>query len=161
MGTTMHMSKSRNFPVAVAEAFDRLLPMPLSDLFTRWCGPIPPVKGTQQDGIWGTVGQQRVVRFVGPGSVRETLVRVDRPGEFSYQLSEPTGPLALLVARVEGRWVFEPAGAGVRITWSWDVQPRSRAARVALPAFARFWRGYARGALERLEGILLSSQESS
>jgi hypothetical protein len=77
------------------------------------------------------------------------------------RLSEPTGPLALIVARVEGRWVFEPAGTGVRITWSWDVEPRNRAAHQALPAFARFWRGYARGALEGLEGILLSSQEST
>jgi hypothetical protein len=161
MGTTIHMSKSRTFPVTVEEAFDRLLPMPLEALFTRWCGPIPPVRSTEQNGIWGTAGQRRVVRFVGPGSVLETLVRVDRPHEFSYELSEPTGPLALIVARVQGRWAFEPAGTGVRITWSWDVEARNRAARQALPAFARFWRGYARGALEGLEGILLSSQEST
>ncbi len=134
--------------------------MPLGDLFTRWYGPIPPVRGTEQDGIWGTAGQQRVVRFVGPGSARETLVRVDRPREFSYELSEPTGPLALLIARVEGCWAFELAGTGVRITWSWDVESRSLAARVALPVFVRCWRGYARGALERLEGVLLSPQEA-
>ena len=155
----MHLSKSRTFPVDVAEAFDRLLPMPLGDLFTRWCGPIPPVRGTEQDGIWGTAGQQRVVRFVGPGSARETLVGVDRPHEFSYELTEPTGPLSLLVARVKGRWAFEPAGTGVRITWSWDVAPRGRVARLALPAFAHFWTGYARAALEGLEGTLLARDE--
>jgi Polyketide cyclase / dehydrase and lipid transport len=94
MGTTIHMSKSWTFPVTVEEAFDRLLPMPLEALFTRWCGPIPPVRSTEQNGIWGTAGQRRVVRFVGPGSVRETLVRVDQPHEFSYELSEPTGPAA-------------------------------------------------------------------
>lgn len=156
MGTTMRMSRSRTFPVAVEEAFDRLLPMPLGDVFTRWYGPIPPVRGTEQDGTWGTAGQQRVVRFVGPGSARETLVRVDRPHEFRYELTEPTGPLALLVARVKGCWAFEPAGTGVRVTWSWDVAPRSRAARLALPAFAACWRGYAQGALEGLEGTLVT-----
>jgi hypothetical protein len=149
------MAASRTFPVPVADAFDRLLPMPLDELFRTWYGPIPPIRGTVQHGVWGTVGQQRVVVFAGPGRVRETLVEVDRPHAFGYRLSEPTGPLALLIAGVEGRWSFEPAGTGVRITWSWQVSPRSRAAAVALPVFARLWRAYARAALARLEHLLL------
>jgi hypothetical protein len=153
------MSQSRTFPIAVAEAFDRLLPMPLSDLFASWYGPIPPIRATVQEGEWGTPGQERAVVFAGPGGVRETLIQVDRPRVFSYELSEPTGPLATLIARVEGRWMFEPAGTGVRITWSWDVHPRNRMAGVALPVFARLWKGYAKAALTRLEGLLLSSRE--
>ena len=42
MVTMVHMSASRTFPATVEEAFDRLLPMSLEALFTRWWGPIPP-----------------------------------------------------------------------------------------------------------------------
>jgi len=158
--TIMRMEQSRAYPVAIDEAFDRLLPLPLTELFTTWSGPIPPVRATEQEGVWGSPGQQRLVLFTGPGSVRETLIRVDRPRMFSYELREPTGPLALLVARVEGQWRFEPAGTGVRITWAWDVQPRGRVARAGLSVFAWFWRRYAQAALTRLEGLLLSPQVS-
>ena len=150
----VRMAQSRTFPVPVAEAFDQLLPMPLSDLFAGWYGPIPPVRATIQDGVWGTPGEQRTVVFVGPGSVQEDLVKVDRPHEFRYELTRPTGPLALLIARVHGRWAFAPAGTGTRITWSWDVEARNRMAHLAMPVFARLWRGYARAALDRLEGLL-------
>jgi hypothetical protein len=155
------MTRSRTFPVPVAEAFDRLLPMPLSDLFTGWYGPIPPVGATVQDGEWGVPGQRRTVVFVGPGSVQEELLDVDRPHEFRYELSRPTGPLALLVRRVRGSWAFTPEGTGTRITWSWDVEARNRAARAALPAFARLWQGYARNSLNRLKALLLEPPPSA
>jgi len=158
MSAVTRMSLSRTFPVPVTEAFDRLLPMPLSDLFIAWYGPIPPVRATVQEGAWGSPGQQRLVVFTGPGSVQESLVQVDRPCGFSYELGQPTGPLAVLISRVNGSWTFAPAGTGVRITWSWDAEPRSRTARALMPVFARLWRGYARGALARLEGLLLDTK---
>ena len=157
MTPTVHMTHSGVFPIPVADAFDQLLPMPLSDLFATWYGPIPPIKATVQGGIWGNAGQERTVVFVGPGSVHEELLHVDRPHEFRYELTRPTGPLALVVARVNGSWVFTPAGSGTRITWVWKVEPRNRVTQAAMPVFAALWRGYARASFSRLEGLLRSS----
>lgn len=103
---------------------------------------------------WGTVHEQRTVHLRGPGTMRETLVAVDRPHAFAYELGRITGPLALLVTSVRGRWSCEPAGTGTRVTWTWDVTPRP-AARPLMPAFARLWQGYARLALAELEAYLL------
>jgi hypothetical protein len=117
-------------------------------------GPFPPIRRTEQVDPWGTVGQQRRIVFVGPGDVRETLVAVTRPHSFGYELTDPSGPLALLIATVNGRWDFDPAPLGVRVTWSWQVHARNRAARAFLPLVAFFWRGYARAGLARLELLL-------
>lgn len=138
----------------VENAFDRVLPMPLNQIFAGWYGPFPPIRRTEQVDPWGTVGQQRRIVFVGPGDVRETLVAVTRPHSFGYELTDPSGPLALLIATVNGRWDFDPAPLGVRVTWSWQVHARNRAARAFLPLVAFFWRGYARAGLARLELLL-------
>jgi Polyketide cyclase / dehydrase and lipid transport len=151
------MERSRTYPVPVAEAFDQLLPMPLSDLFTSWYGPIPRIRTTIQNGVWGTAGQQRTVVFAGPGSVQEHLVAIDRPHEFRYELSRPTGPMALLITRVHGTWAFSPVNAGTRITWAWEVEARNRMAQAVMPVFARLWNGYARAAFDRLERLLLDT----
>jgi hypothetical protein len=94
------------------------------------------------------------VVFVGPGSARETLVDVDRPHHFDYRLTDPSGPLAALVKLVDGTWRFEPAGTGVRITWSWEVHPRNAVTAALLPLLAWFWRRYADAALARLQELL-------
>ena len=59
-----------------------------------------------------------------------------------------------LASSIDGLWSFEKAGTGVRITWSWTVRPASSATSLLMPAFGRMWQGYARQALEQLEGLL-------
>ena len=152
------MQFSRTYPLTVEQAFDALLPTPLRELFNRRYGPIPPIRSVEQPAEpWGTVGQQRTVRLADGGSMREELTRVDRPNAFGYVLSDVTGPMKPLAARVEGLWSFEPAGSGVRITWSWVVHPASAVGRAAMPVFARLWRGYARRAMERIEELLVTT----
>lgn len=158
MPETTHLEYSRTYPLTVEQAFDGVLPMPLERLFNRRYGPIPPIKSV--DGPpdrWGTVGQERTVHLADGGSMREKLTRVDRPHAFGYVLSDVAGPMKSLAARVEGRWSFEPAGTGTRITWSWTVQPASALGGLAMPVFGRLWRGYARQAMERIEDLLVTS----
>jgi Polyketide cyclase / dehydrase and lipid transport len=88
--------------------------------------------------------------------MREELTQVDAPHSFGYVLSEITGPMSPLVSRVDGEWLFAPAGTGTTVTWRWAIQPQSRLAAPALPVFGRIWRGYARQALEDLSGQLVS-----
>lgn len=150
------MSRSRTYPVAVDDAFARMLPLPLEDLFDRRFGPIPPITRVEQDGVWSTTGQVRTIHTSDGGEMREELTSVEPPHVFTYDLRPQAGPMKPVIAQVEGVWRFEPVGTGCRITWTWTVHPTSKATAAALPLFARAWQGYARRALDRLEGLLLA-----
>jgi hypothetical protein len=151
-----HLEASRTYPVSVEQAFDAVLPMPLPELFRHRYGPLPPIRSTSGfTEPWGTVGQARTITLSDGGTMREELTTVDRPSRFTYRISEVTGAMKPLVTGLDGGWAFEPAGTGVRVTWTWDVHPASTAAGYLMPVFGRLWRGYARQALENLEGALL------
>lgn len=150
------MEQSRAIPVSPEDAFAKTLTLPLPLIFRRWFGPIGPVKSVHPTATWGTVGQTRTVTQVGGGSMLEELTLVEAPREFAYTLTDFTGPLAPLVAKVEGEWLFAPAGTGTEVTWRWLVHPKSDVSARALPVFARAWRGYARQGLEELSRQLLS-----
>ena len=87
--------------------------------------------------------------------MRETLTLLDEPHAFGYTISHITGMLKPLVSGAAGRWSFDPAGTGVRVTWAWDLEPTAALGRVAMPVFARLWSGYARQAMEQLEQLLV------
>jgi hypothetical protein len=144
--------------VPVEEAFDRTMAMPLPDLFRARYAAIPPIAEVRgQMGEWRDVGQTRTIVLQGPGggSLLETLVSVDRPSSFGYELTDIKGPMKPLVGRVEGRWSFAPAGTGTRVTWEWTVHPASSGAARAMGAFARMWQGSARLAFQALEEHLV------
>ena len=152
---TVTLSESRAVPVPVDEAFDRVLPHPLPEIFRRRRLAIPPIKAVRdQSGEWGTVGQTRTIVTADGGTVLETLTSDNRPHSFGYTISDVRGPMKPLIANADGLWSFEPAGTGTRITWTWVLTPTA-AGRVLMPAFGAMWRGYARQALEEVEGILL------
>ncbi len=153
---TLELQQSRTYPVPVEDAFTRTLAAPLELVMSRRYGVLPPVRRVRdQVGPWGTPGQTRVIELADGGSMREELLTVVPEEEFRYRITEVTGPMTALVTSLDGRWGFEPAGTGVRVTWSWSVPPRGSAARLLMPAFARLWRGYARQALEQLEPLIL------
>jgi hypothetical protein len=156
MSQPLVVEQSRAIPVDPEQAFKATLPMPLTTLFRRWYGPIPPIKQVLgQAGEWATVGQTRTVVLAGGGGMREELTRVDLPRSFGYTLSDIKGPLAPLVSTVEGEWIFGPLGTGTEVTWRWTIHPRSALAAPALPVFGRLWRGYARQSLDELSNQLV------
>ena len=70
MASTVAVQQSRVIAVGVDDAFAGTLPIPLTTIFSRWYGPIPPVAEVRdQEGEWGTPGQTRVVAFKGPGEM--------------------------------------------------------------------------------------------
>src|ERR1700758_1377102 len=155
VATSLVVDQSRVVPIPAEEAFSRTLPAPLPNLFRRWHGPIPPVKGVrEQTGAWDAAGQTRTVLLAGGASMREELPGVDPPRSFDYRLTKINGPMALLVDHVVGEWIFAPAAGGTEITWRWDIYPRSPLTSWALPLFGRIWQGYARQALRDLSAML-------
>src|SRR5689334_6381500 len=56
------VEQSRTIPMGQADVFRDMVPMPLPELFSKWYGPIPPIKETRdQTGDWDAVGQSRTV----------------------------------------------------------------------------------------------------
>src|SRR3954447_16195100 len=111
----LELSASRTYPAPVERAFDVVLPTPLPELFSRRYAALPPIREVRdQDGEWGTVGQTRTIVLADRGTMRETLVSVDRPRSFGYRISDIAGPMKPLAASVDGLWTFEAAGTGVR-----------------------------------------------
>ncbi len=156
MNAPRHLEYSRTFPIPVVDAFDAVLPSPLPEVFARRYGVLPPIRDVRdQVGEWGSVGQTRTILLADGGSMREELTRVERPHRFGYRITEVTGPMKLLASGLEGEWSFGPAGTGVRITWAWELHPASGPAGLAMPAFGRFWRGYARQGMEEIERLLV------
>ena len=152
----LELKATRTYPVPVERAFDQLLPTPLPDLFRRRYAALPPVREVRdQTGEWGTVGQTRTIVLADRGTMRETLLSVDRPRSFGYRISDVSGPMKPLASSIDGLWTLDEVGTGVRVTWAWTLYPASSAAGLLMPAFARMWRGYARQALDELERILV------
>lgn len=155
---TVKLSQSRAVPVPVEEAFDRVLPHPLPEVFRRRSLAIPPIKDVRgQVGEWGSAGETRTIVLADGGTMLETLTDVQRPHDFGYTITNVTGAMKPLVSTAVGRWSFTPAGTGTRITWTWELTPTSLG-RLAMPAFGAMWNGYARKALEEIERILLTQK---
>ena len=121
------------YPVTVEHAFD-VTPLPLPDLFSRRYAAIPPIRGVRdQQGAWGTVGQTRTIRLADGGSIRETLLSVDRPRvhlpAHRHQRADEAagdrgrGSLALRAGRRQG-----PGALG------WTLRPRGPLGRAAMPS---------------------------
>jgi hypothetical protein len=155
MSRTLAVQQSRVIPVSVDHAFAGTLPIPLTTIFSRRYGPIPPIREVRdQVGEWGTVGQTRVVLLTGGGSMHEELTSVDPPRSFGYVLTDISGPMALLVGRADGEWRFTPSGSATTVTWRWNIHARSGLTAPLLPVLGLLWKGYARQALETLSGLL-------
>jgi hypothetical protein len=156
MTTEVQFRYSRTFPADVEPAFDKVLPYDLTKLFDRRYAAIPPIRSVRdQIGAWGTPGQARTIVLSDGGTMREELLEVSRPDRFGYRITGITGPMKPMVASLDGVWAFEPAGTGVRITWSWSVQPAGRLGSLAMPLFRRMWLGYARKGFDNIEQLLL------
>jgi hypothetical protein len=157
---TITVEQSRAIPIGLQQAFDVTLPMPLTAIFSRRYGLLPPIKEVRgQDGVWGQVGQTRTVVTTDGGTMRELLTEVDAPHSFSYLLSDISGPMRPLVDSIDGRWEFATQGTGTLITWRWTLHPKGLGAYI-MPLITLMWRGYARQALELLSEQLLAADSA-
>lgn len=155
------IAHSRAIPVGPGRAFEVTLPIPLTDIFSRRYGLLPPVKEVRgQEGPWGQVGQSRTVLTTDGGTMRERLTDVDVPHSFTYLLSDISGPLRPLVDSIDGRWEFASRGTGTVITWRWTLHPSGVIAARIVPLIGLMWQGYARQALELLSERLLTLEDA-
>jgi Polyketide cyclase / dehydrase and lipid transport len=157
---TITVEQSIAIPIELQQAFDVTLPIPLTAIFSRRYGLLPPIKEVRgQDGIWGQVGQTRTVVTTDGGTMRELLTEVDSPHSFSYLLSDISGPMRPLVDSIDGRWEFVTQGATTLITWRWTLHPKGLG-RYVMRLITLMWRAYARQALDLLSEQLLAADSA-
>src|ERR1700722_13197919 len=113
---TVTVEQFRAIPIELSRAFELTLPMPLTAVFSRRYGLLPPVKEVRgHEGVWGRGGETRTVGTTDGGAMRELLTEVDAPHSFSYRLDEISGPISPLVTSIDGQWEFTPYGTGTLI----------------------------------------------
>ena len=155
MANPVSVDQSRAIPATQEDAFAAALAITLPTLLYRRYGPFPPIKAVEGQTRWAEAGDGRTIVPAGGGSMRETLTGVDAPRSFGYAITDITGPMAMLVDRIDGRWTFRPQGTGTGVTWGWTLHPKSALSVPVVPVLARIWHGYARQALESLSDYLL------
>jgi hypothetical protein len=158
-GVTSRFEKSRLFAGAdLSAAFDVVRLSPLPEVFPARVGLMPNVTSVSEatEPEWASMlGQSRRIHTGDGGSTKETLVGLDAPNSFSYELSEISGPLRFLVRGLTGRWSCAAESGGTRVTWTWDVEPRSVLTAPLLPVLGRFWQPFAAKALELMDARLV------
>jgi hypothetical protein len=146
---------SRIVSVEPDVAFDRLMNVPLTDVFNRRYAALPAVtEVTDQPADWGLVGQTRTIVLADGGRLHETLTDIERPHSFAYRLDGIEGPLRHFVHTIDGVWTIDPEDRGSRIAWAWTFYPKASPARLTTSVIGRMWMGYADRALMELEAIL-------
>lgn len=130
-------------------AFDVIAPIDLSLIFTGM-GPLPAVRGVRdQSGPWNTPGATRKPELSDGSTATERLIEYTRPHSFAYEITDFTGPLRLLVAKVRGEWTMTPDGPNSLIRWTYSFYPRSGRGWLIRLAAAPLWRRYATATLAR------------
>jgi hypothetical protein len=154
MARPVVVAQSRVLPTQPDAVLRAALDIPLPTLLHRRHGPFPPIRTVAGQTRWAQAGDSRTIVPAGGGSMRETLTGVDAPRSFGYAITEIAGPMALLVSHIDGRWTFDPQGAGTRVSWQWTLHPKSALTVPAVRVLARVWPGYARQALQSLSDYL-------
>jgi len=123
-------------------AFDIIVPIDLSLVFTGW-GPFPGVRGAKnQTGAWDAAGQSRNPDLSDGSTAVERLTEYTAPHSFAYELTGFTDVLRHLVSGVRGEWTFTPDGEGTLIRWTYEFKPLPGRGPLVRQALAPAWRRY-------------------
>jgi hypothetical protein len=134
--------------VTPGEAFNAIVPIDLSLMFTGW-GPFPAVRGARnQSGAWNHVGASRNPDLSDGSTATETLTEYAPGHSFAYELTDFTNALGRLIIGVRGEWTFTPDRDGTVIRWTYEFKPRPLRRSLIRLALAPLWRPYMRAALE-------------
>ena len=106
-------------------------------------GPLPAVlEVRRQTGPWDAPGQRRQLMLSDGGSVTETLVTVDAPARFVYELSNFEKLFGRLVSGARAEWEYTPEGAGTHVHWRYTFFARPGAGPLLRAIVRFFWAPY-------------------
>ncbi|MGD9212654.1 MAG: hypothetical protein PVI90_17860 [Desulfobacteraceae bacterium] len=136
------------------KAFETIVPIDLSAIFTGY-GLLPAVTAIQdQMGAWNSPGQTRTVRLADGSKAKEMLSQYSFPEYFSYTIIF-TGILGCLATSADGKWWFESRSPSkTHIEWHYVFYPRSVFLFPLLWFIKILWQGYMQKALFLSKGII-------
>ncbi|BDZ48904.1 hypothetical protein GCM10025867_11450 [Frondihabitans sucicola] len=106
-------------------------------------GPLPAVLEVRgQSGAWNTPGRRRQLMLSDGGSVTETLVTVDAPHRFVYELSNFEKLFGRLVSGARAEWEYTAVAGGTRVDWQYTFFARPGAGPVLRAIVSLFWAPY-------------------
>jgi len=124
------------------EAFDTIVPIDLSLVFTGW-GPFPGVRGAKnQTGDWDAAGQSRNPDLTDGSTAVERLTEYTAPHSFAYEIADFTNAMRHLVSGVRGEWTFSPDGDGTLIRWTYEFMPLPGRGPLLRRVVTPLWRRY-------------------
>ena len=102
-------------------------------------GSLPGVVGTEPapGPVWGEPGAGRRVHLSDGTAVSEAITEAAPPGRFAYQVWEFERLPGLLLAQALGRFAFDDAADGTRVTWTYAFAPRAVWLRPVVSLFVR------------------------
>jgi hypothetical protein len=140
--STVTVTVQARTSLAPALAFDLVVPIDLSLVFTGW-GPFPGVRGVKnQTGEWDHVGASRNPDLTDGSTATETLTEYTCGQSFAYELVGFTNVLGRLAHGVRGEWTFTPDGDGTLIRWAYEFKPRPLRGPVVRHGLSPLWRRY-------------------
>jgi hypothetical protein len=133
--------------VPIEQAFDAIIPVELSKVFTGY-GPIPAVTHTSaQTGDWDAADQTRTLHLADGSSTHEVIDNFDRPSLFQYTVGPFSGPFGQLIHRAEGEFYFTPMAQGTSVRWTYVWYAKQQWMWPLLWGFTRLWKAYSRKGL--------------
>ncbi|WP_022927248.1 SRPBCC family protein [Patulibacter americanus] len=146
--TTVPVTVQGRTSVPPETAFDVVVPIDLSLIFTGWRGIFPGVRGSKNEtGPWDHVGASRNPDLADGSTATETLAEYTRPSSFAYTLVDFTNVLGRLVGGVRGEWTFAPDGTGTLIRWTYEFKPLPGRTVIMRRIVGPLWRRYMAQAL--------------
>src|SRR5712692_10405673 len=145
---TLISDKDKTVPVIVqtraaispTRAFDIIVPIDLSLVFTGW-GPFPPVRGVNnQTEAWDHAGPSRNPDLSDGSTATERLTEYTAGHSFAYELTDFTNILRRLVQGVRGEWTFTPDGNGTVIRLTYEFKPLRGRYLLVQRGLAPLWR---------------------
>jgi hypothetical protein len=133
--------------VPIEQAFDAIIPVELSKVFTGY-GPIPGVTETsEQTGDWDAAGQTRTIHLADGSQTHEIIEGFERPERFTYRVGPFTGLFGNLIDHADGEFFFKPMAQGTSVRWSYTWYAKQQWMFPLLWGFTRLWKAYSRKGL--------------
>jgi hypothetical protein len=134
-------------PASPWQTFRIMTPVDPSRFYPRF-GVIPATVAVEdQTGAWDAEGQTRRLLLSDGGSVVETLLAVQPPYRFVYQLTRFRGVFGVLVDHARAEWTFAEEGERTRVRWTYTFFAKPARGPVVAAIVKAFWGPYMRSVL--------------
>ena len=129
-------------PADPAQTFAIMTPVDPARFYPRF-RVIPATTAVRdQTGAWDAPGQTRTLLLADGSSVVENLREVDAPHRFVYELTDFTGVFGRLVDHARAEWLFDAAGSGTRVRWTYVFFAKPGRAAIVAAIVKLAWGAY-------------------